>query len=104
MSINSRILLNKYNIVCRSSIYIEEYIEESYARIVFHIVRISAACRVGLRSGMSSGAGEGVGVLCVVLRTLRIAIKLEPNRKGCVDASDAWRWHPSSDKQSQASF
>jgi len=39
---------------------------------------------------MSSGAGKSVGVLCVVLRALRIAIKFEPNKKGGVDVSDAY--------------
>jgi len=38
---------------------------------------------------MSSEAGESVGVLCVVLRAFRIAIRLEPNKKGGIDASNA---------------
>jgi len=45
---------------------------------IMSAVRISAAYRVGLGSGTSCEAGESVGVSCVVLRTLSMALASFP--------------------------
>jgi len=56
-----------------------------------HAVRICAAYRVELRSGMLYEIGENVGVFCVILRALRVAINYCQDKKGAVDASGAYR-------------